>query len=69
MARVSVRNGATCFLWQDLWADQQLEQAYPEMHYYYARNKSLSVRDACEIPESHELFDLPFSVEAFQQYQ
>ena len=68
MARVSVINGATCFLWQDLWADQLLEQAYPELH-SYAKNKSITVRDACQSPVTHDLFHLPLSVEAFQQFQ
>jgi hypothetical protein len=55
-------------LWQDLWADQVLEQAFPELH-SFARNELISVRQACQIQELHDLFHLPLSVEAFQQFQ
>jgi hypothetical protein len=50
----------------DLWSDQLLEQAYPEL-YSYAKNKRLKVSDACQFTELHELFHLPLSIEAYQQ--
>jgi hypothetical protein len=67
MTRVSVSDGATCFLWQDLLSDQPLEQAYLVL-YSYVKNKSLKVSDACQFAELLELFHLPLSVEAFQQF-
>jgi len=62
------KNGSTCFLWQDLWADQVLEQAFPKLH-SFAKNELISFRQACQIQELHDLFHLPLSVEAFQQFQ
>lgn len=64
MARVTVQNGSTCFLWQDLWSDQILDQAYPELHSYAITN-STTVRATHQLNEIHDLFHLPLSKEAF----
>ena len=68
MSRVTVKSGTTCFLWQDLWSDQILEQAYPELH-SYAINTSITVKDAGHSLEIHDLFHLPLSEEVFPQFQ
>lgn len=68
MSRVQVKEGTTCFLWQDLWGDQVLEQAVPEL-FSFARKTKISVSPACQSAELYDLFYLPLSVEAFHQFQ
>ena len=68
MSRVIIKDGATCFLRQDLWTGQILDQSFPEL-FSYAKNTLILVKKACQSQELYDLFHLPLSVEAFQRFQ
>jgi len=46
-AKIRFNMGLHVFLWHDLWSDQILEQAFPEL-FSYAKNSQISVSQACQ---------------------
>ena len=66
MALVVIRNGQSCFFLEDLWGGRVLKLDFPEL-FSFARNKLLTLGIAKNL-KSQQLFHLPLSVEAFQQY-
>jgi hypothetical protein len=64
LASVSVANGQTCLLWDDLWNGQVRKLQFPEL-YSLAKNKGISLSKAHNTPDTHDLFNLPVSVEAY----
>jgi hypothetical protein len=65
---VTVANGQSCLLWDDLWNGEVRKLQFPEL-YSYAKNKTISLSKAQSVAIFHELFNLPVSVEAFTQMQ
>ena len=43
MARVEIGNGSSCFLWEDLWGNEILNQKFPELFSFAKKNKQNSV--------------------------
>jgi hypothetical protein len=68
MGSIYVENGKTCLLWDDLWHGQVRKLQYPEFH-SFAKNKSICLSKATESSGVVNLFNLPLSVEAFNQLQ
>jgi hypothetical protein len=64
MAKVSVGDGSSCFLWTDLWKDEILETTMRQL-FSYAKNKNISLQQACQASAFQDLFYLPMSGEAF----
>jgi hypothetical protein len=62
---VTVHSGQTCLLWDDLWIGQVRKQESPELYLF----KSISVKKAHHNTDITDLFSLPLSVEAFNQFQ
>jgi hypothetical protein len=68
IASVSVFNGQSCLLWDDLWNDQVRKLSLPELH-SFAKNKSISLQKALSSATLVDLFNLPLSVQAHLQFQ
>jgi len=68
LAMVTVSSGQTCLLWDDLWNGQVRKQESLEL-YSFAKNKSICLRKAYDTADITDLFSLPMSVEAFNQFQ
>jgi hypothetical protein len=68
MASVMIHDRQSSLLWKDLWNGQVREIQFPEL-YSFAKNKSISLRKAFDSVNFHDLFNLPVSVEAYNQMQ
>lgn len=68
LAAVSLNNGSSCKLWDDLWAGRVPKLAFPEL-YSFAHHTSISVQKAKTIGDFGHLFHLHVSGQAFQQLQ
>jgi hypothetical protein len=64
LASVSIANGQTCLLWDDLWNGQVSKIKFPEL-YSFAKNKSINLNTTQNAPVLHDFFNLPVSVEAY----
>jgi hypothetical protein len=53
--------------WDDLWNDQNLELSYPELHSFAVDNQ-VSVKSMLRAENLHNMFHLPLSAQAFEQY-
>ena len=68
IAKTDLNDGKTCLLWQDIWGQDCIPQlAYPEL-FSFAKNKAISVAEAKSLGNFHDLFHLPLSEEAYNQY-
>jgi hypothetical protein len=65
---VQVQNGNSCFLWLDTWIHQPLKLECLEL-FSFAKNKVISVSSFFSQQALSEFFQLPLSLEAFQQLQ
>jgi hypothetical protein len=66
LAKVQINNGTSCFLWKDLWADEVLNQKFPELH-SFAINNNITYSKAISANQLTNLFHLPISQIAHQQ--
>jgi hypothetical protein len=67
IAQAQVGNGETVLFWSDLWNGKVLQLDYPQL-FSFAKNKSITVKSVLEFDETHELFHLPLSEEAYLQF-
>jgi hypothetical protein len=67
ISMVQIKNGATVSLWNDLWNGQVRQQALPEL-YSFSTKREITVNQAKSMRALHDIFQLPMSPEAFQQY-
>jgi hypothetical protein len=67
LASVTVSDGSSCLLWEDCWSGQPLRLAFPELH-SFAKKPNISLASAANTVSTFNLFNLPLSVEAFQQF-
>jgi len=65
---VQVQNGDACLFWHDKWLQQPLKEDYPEL-YSFALNNNVSVTNYYAHQQLQEIYSLPLSTEAFQQFQ
>jgi hypothetical protein len=61
MAQVSINNGTTCMLWDDLWEGEVPSQMFPEL-FSFAKDKHLTFAQATNQSPLHSLFNLPLSL-------
>jgi hypothetical protein len=52
----------------DLWSGEILENSMPQL-FSYAKNKNISLQQACQAQPFQDLFHLPMSVKGYQQFQ
>jgi hypothetical protein len=67
MVAPTIGNGRTILFWEDLWNKGIPAQQYPEL-FSFACNTKLSIKDAKQKEHLLELFQLPLSVQAYEQY-
>jgi hypothetical protein len=68
LASANVRNGHSTLLWLDVWDSHFLSIQWPEL-YSFVRNKNIAIFQAAHSSSVQDLFHLPLSEEAFEQYQ
>jgi hypothetical protein len=68
MARCNLGNGQTAFFWIDLWNDSCLRHQLPYLASYAKRNDQ-TVHQVVHMEFLECLFHLPYSQEAFQEFQ
>jgi hypothetical protein len=67
MARCKTGNGSTAFFWTDLWQDACLHQKFPHL-VTYAKDFSITVKDAASQEFLQDLFHLPLSHQAYEEF-
>jgi hypothetical protein len=67
MAMPNAFSGSSTFLWDGMWNGLLLKLRFPEL-YSFARNKNISLRKARSLPHLDNIFHIPLSDEAFNQY-
>jgi hypothetical protein len=66
IAKVEVKNGKSCQLWEDLWEDDLLKHKFPEL-YSFAKKKEIVLVDGINQTPIHSLFHLPLSQQTHGQ--
>jgi hypothetical protein len=67
LASPIIGNGRTIFFWDDLWNKGIPAQQYPEL-FSFACNSKLSIKEAKQKEHLFEIFQLPLSEQAYEQY-
>jgi hypothetical protein len=67
MARITVKNGSTCFLWLDNWNNGSRNLIYPKL-FSFAKSQFISLKSAAASESLEDHFHLPLSIEAFDQF-
>lgn len=68
MARCTVGDGSTVLFWNDLWLDGIISHEFPRL-YSFALNQQISVQMLMQADSLDDLFSLPLSEQAYQEYQ
>jgi hypothetical protein len=68
MASVIVQSGTTCFFWLDVWNDHLLSHDFPHL-FSYVKDQKLTVLRVAQATNLSDIFHLPLSEEAFQQFR
>ena len=68
MATPQINDGATCLFWDDCWAGQPLKQTFPEL-FSFAKKAEISLKNTLAESQFYRLFNLPLSIQAFDQLQ
>jgi hypothetical protein len=67
LARCNIGDGKSVFFWGDLWNDQCLHQKFPHL-ITFAKKTNISVNEAVLTEYTEDLFNLPLSQEAFEEF-
>ena len=67
MAKCMIGTGASALFWHDLWSESCLSHKFPHL-YSFARNLDVTVRYAAQREYLEDLFHLPLSREAYQEF-
>jgi hypothetical protein len=67
IAAVQLGDGSTVSLWVHLWNAKVRITEFPEL-YSFTTNKVISVKQAKNLENLHDIFQLPLTNEAFQQF-
>jgi hypothetical protein len=62
-----IQNGTTYLFWLDLWNDQILSHVFPHL-FSFVKDQRLMVLPVAQTTNLSEIFHLPLSEEAFQQF-
>lgn len=66
-ASVHLGSGTSVWFWQDQWSDIVPMQVFPEL-YSFTKKKNLSLHKVYGMPYLSNLFHLPLSLEAYDQF-
>lgn len=66
MAMATVENGSSCFFWLDSWNGFS-RTSMPEL-FSFVKNRHITVQQVCQSTHLHDIFHLPLSEEAFEQF-
>lgn len=66
LANVSINDGRSCLLWDDLWGEDTLAHKYPE-HLSFAKKRQISFKQGISRTPLHGFFHLPLSQQAHAQ--
>jgi hypothetical protein len=67
IAKAEINDGRTVMLWHDLWDSSIRSSQFPELFSFYTSN-GFTVAQAASLPNLYDIFHLPLSAEAYQQY-
>jgi hypothetical protein len=67
LAAPTIGNGRTILFWDDLWNKGIPAQQYPEL-FSFACNSKLSIKETKQKEHLFEIFQLPLSAQAYEQY-
>lgn len=65
---IHIQNGSTALLWLDNWSGPTWSQRFPEL-FSFAKSHHTSVQMAASADHLHDLFHLPLSTRAYEQFQ
>jgi hypothetical protein len=68
IAHCKIGKGDTALFWKDEWSNGILHDLYPCL-FSYVQNEDISVKEFCFAVDISDIFHLPLSPEAFQQFQ
>lgn len=66
-ARCTLGDGSTVSFWDDLWSDTVLSVEYPRL-YSFAEDSSISVQSLMQLQDLEEVFFLPLSTQAYDEF-
>jgi hypothetical protein len=61
---VLIKDGASAHMWQDMWNGMVRMDTYLEL-YSFATKTHITVKQAHEVTDLYEIFQLPLTIEAF----
>jgi hypothetical protein len=67
LARRNLGDGKSVFFWGDMWNDQCLHQKIPHL-ITFAKKTNISVNEAVSTEYTEDLFNVPLSQEAFDEF-
>lgn len=65
---MKVGDGSSCLFWTDSWNNETLASSYPELS-SFAKNKRITLAGVKSHDNFQNLFHLPLSIQAFEQFQ
>ena len=68
IAKCEIGDGSTVYFWDDMWSDAVLSQEFPRLA-SFASNENASVLEVMQATDLDELFFLPLSQQAFEEYE
>ena len=68
IAKCEIGDGSTVCFWDDMWSDVVLSQEFPRLA-SFASNENASVLEVMQATDLDELFFLPLSQQAFEEYE
>ena len=67
LASVQIQDGKSVQLWSDLWNGNIRSLSAPQL-FSFTNDQAITVKSAWNLPELHQLFQLPLSEQAYQQF-
>ena len=67
LARCNLGDGRTAYFWNDLWAEELMQHKFPHL-FSYVINKRLTIHQVISRDYLEDLFHLPLSMEAHEQF-
>ena len=68
LASVIVSDGSSCLFWLDIWNNNLMSSIFPEL-FSFAWAQNISVQSFISTNNRSDLFHLPLSAQAFDQFQ
>jgi hypothetical protein len=68
MTRCNLGDGKSALFWTDLWQDRCLHKKFQHL-YSFAKNKDIFVQEAVNFEYMEDMFHLPLSQQAYEEFQ